>query len=263
MNEPYESWKKKESFTFRAAWLSKKNIRTQFAQELLLSQIALGKAAPDFLRLELESSKYRSEKPGWHHLFMIETFKTFDTRQLLENYVRKFAKTHEFGPGGFEIMYHNQPAPVKLNKPQRLALADKFMEAFTSHPFAEKGKSVLDFIETFKEYALELSVERSYFRRFIDGIFSAEDNPLKSLVGEVCKLECLADSADKQEKPTRLAEGVLELSANTVRVGDWEHTFADDDSVFESVAFEEVNIYSSTLETSFYFTPVKKSEEEE
>jgi hypothetical protein len=261
MTEPYPSWQKKENFSFRAAWLSKKNLRTQFAQELALTSLARGRATPHFLQMELEAVKYREKSEGWHLLFVLDMLKMFDSFQHLTNHVQKFLKTSDLGPAPLEIMFHDAKAPIKLNRPQRMEIFDKFLKALKAHPFSEKGNEMFTFIEPMKDYALELSVEWSNFRRFIDTTFAADDNPIKSLVAKVCRVEEIAFDADRKERPQKVAEGVLELSGNAVRVGTWEHTFDDNDEVFESVAYEEVNIASESLQKSIYFEAVDREDE--
>jgi hypothetical protein len=262
MPEPYKSWQRQENFTFRALWLSKTDKRLQLSKELALTALVQGKVIPSLIKMELELPKF-NKREGWHHYFILEAFKVLETFPTLVKHIRSFLKTSDLSAGPLETIFRNRATPVILTKAQRLDLTDRFVKLIENHPFKEKGREFVEFIEPFKEYALALSVERTNFRRWIDGDFNAEDNPIKSLVGEVCTVKTIAFEAPEKEKPQQVAEGVLELSGNTVRVADWEQTFNENDEIFESVAFYEVNIASDTLQTTFFIKAIHRNEDDE
>jgi hypothetical protein len=234
----------------------------QLSKELALRAMVQGKAVPPLLKMELELPKI-NKREGWYHYYISEAFKVVETFPALVTHIRFFLKTNDLGAGPLEMMFQNMKAPVTLTKPQRLDLADRFIKVIEAHPFKEKDQEYIEFVEPFKDYALALSVERSNFRGWIDGNFEAEDNPIKSLVGEVCTVKTIAFEAPEKEKPMLVAEGILELSGNTVRVADWEHTFDDQDEVFESVAYFEVNIASDAVQTTFFIKAVNRNEEDQ
>ncbi len=260
--EPYTSWQKKPSYTFRAAWLSKKNIRRQFAERLSLDFLSQDKAVPELVQLELRIKNRFKRQDGWHHFFTIDAMRIFDSFLKLKQDVKTFLKQDEFEAGGLEILLHEAASPVRMSKSQRIKLLDKFFKGLYAFPFDDEENHFFEHIEPFKDYAMVLSVEYTNFRRFWDGSFQEEDNPIKSLVGLDCKVERLAFDGDDKEGPTFLAQGVLELVDNTVRISDWEQSFESNDEVFESVAYEEVNIASEALEQQFYFEVLTKYEDE-
>lgn len=259
--EPFESWKKSESFAFRASWLSQKNKRLGYAEQLALRFMAKGEELPVVLQIELDPS-VGHKREDWHRYLTIEAFVILDSYAELTAYIKTFFKRSDFGPGDWEMLFMEEEAPVRLSKSQRIGLLDKSLKALASHSF-EFSEELWQLIEPFGDYALELGAERAYFRHFVEGEFNAEDNPLQSLVGESCKVESLAFDADKDEKATLLAEGVLELSGNTVRIADWQQTFDDHDEIFESVPYLEVNIASELLQRSFFFSNLKPSEDDQ
>lgn len=261
--EPYSSWRKMPSYSFRAAWLSRSDQRRHLAEKLVLAYMARGEKVPELLQLELSDhpalKDLAARREGWHHLFAIENFRMFDSLPALRQHVKTFCKRSDFAPGPWEILFREADAPVGFSKAQRIRLLDKVLKAVEAYPFADDDEHhFYELLEPLGDYALALSVEYGSFRRFIDGSFGDEDNPVRSLAGKACRVSSLAFSADEEEAPAVVAEGVLELSGNTVRVGAWAHSFDDDDDIFESVAYEEVNIASEALAQSIYLEVLEK-----
>lgn len=264
--EPHPSWRKQPSYSFRAAWLSKKDERRHLAEKLALEYMARGEKVPELLQLALSDDpvlkEVRARREGWHHLFVVEGFAMFDSLQALKQHVKTFCKRSDFGASPWETLFAEREAPVRLSKAQRIRLLDKAVKAVDAYPFADDDEHhFLEVLEPFGEYALALSVEYANFRRYIDGSFGDEDNPVRSLLGKACRVRALAFDAKEEDAPELLAEGVLELAGNTVSVGAWAHSFDDDDEIFESVAYQEVNIASEALAQSIYLEVLDKENE--
>lgn len=261
--EPFESWKKKPSYTFGAHWLSRATLRRAFAEEVALRLAAQRETTTPLVALELERDDEDGSWPeGWHLFLNIEAFTMLDSFAALIAHVKSFLKRHDLAAGSWEMLLRDRAAPVRLSKAQRVALIDKTLKALSAHPFDKPGQEFLRIIEPFGDYALSLSIEYARFRHFMDGPFGAEDNPIHSLVGLACRVMGLPHDADEDTEPTLLAEGVLSLAGTTVRVADWEHTFDAEDEVFESVPYVEVNIAAKAPVYSFFFENLNPPQEE-
>lgn len=261
MNEPFDSWKKKSNYSFRAQWLSKAKLRQAYAERLAVTAMSRGEEPPLLVELELDQQASKHWPEGWYLYFVVDAFVMLDSLEALMTHVKSFFKRHDFSAGTWEMLFSGEDAPVRLSKSQRVKLIDKTLKIIAAHPFETPGQEFLEFFEPFGEYALAFSVEHASFRSHLDRAFKAADNPIKSLVGLECRVaEQAFDSED--DNVTLLAEGVLELSDNTVRVGDWQQSFEDGDEVFESVPYFEVNIASESLQRSFYFTRPNVSEDD-
>jgi hypothetical protein len=261
VNEPFDSWKKKPNYSFRAQWLSKAKLRLAFAERVTIAALARREAPPPLAELELEHHELKHWPEGWQLYFVIEAFMMFDSLEALTAHIKAFFKRHDFSAGLWEALLSDEAAPVRLSKSQRVRLIDKTLKTIAAHPFDAPEQEFLEIVEPFGEYALALSVEYANFRRFMDGDFKAEDNPIKSLIGLECRVTELAFDAE-DDNATLLAEGVLELSGNTVRVGDWQQSFEEEDEVFESVPYFEVNIASESLQRTVCFKRLNVSEDE-
>jgi hypothetical protein len=257
--ESHPKWEKQPGYSFRARWVSRVDERRHYAERLALERLAKGRKVPLLLHLELDDGVPTSRLEGWHHFMSVGTFRMLDSFPALLREMKTFLKRDEFAAGLFESLFRGADAPVRLSKAQRVRLLDRALAALAAYPFADDDEHHFwEWLEPFGDYALVLSVEYAVFRRFMDGSFADDDNPLRSLVGQACRVTALAFDAEDGAKPAPLAEGELSLEGSTVRVGSWEHTFAGDDQVFESVAYEEVNIASEESQTSFYFTPLSE-----
>ena len=255
------NWRRKEEFVFRAAWRSKRNERRSLAERVALESLSQGKAVPFIAQLELEDSPFKNRHEGWHHYFILQTMTFFKSFGGMLDGVKSFLKRNDLDAGSFEMMFRDAPAPVRLSKSQRVALIDRFVNGVKQYPFKDKaGEEVFSIFQTYGDYALDVSVEYVVLRPSFDTVFGAEDNPVKSLVGKQCTVRSRAAQEDeeKEEPVLELGEGTLELDGYTVRVGEWQHTFEEDDEIFESVAFEEVNIYSEALKMSIFLEAVDK-----
>ena len=263
------NWRRKEEFVFRAAWRSKRNERRSLAERLALESLSQGKAVPFVAQLELEDKPFKNRHERWHHYFILQTMTFFKSFGEMLAGVKSFLKRDALDAGSWEMMFSDAPAPVRLSKSQRVALIDKFVKGVKEYPFEDKaGKEVFNVFQPYGDHALDLSIEYVELRPSFDTTFGAEDNPVKSLVGKKCTVQGRASAEENGEKDTdedeaeqpvlELGEGVLMLDGYTVRVGEWQHTFAEDDEVFESVAFEEVNVYSEALKLSIFLEAVDK-----
>lgn len=254
------SWRRKQEYVFRAAWRSKRDERRTLAERVALENLSQGKAVPFVAQLELDNVRFENRHEGWHHYFILQSFTFFKSFGEMLNGVKSFLKRDDLDAGSWEMMFRDAPAPVRLSKSQRVALIDKFVKGVKQYPFEDKaGKEVFSVFQPYGDYALDLSIEYIVLRPSFDTTFQADDNPVKSLVGKKCTVRGRA--AQKNEDEDEEAP-LLELDGYTVRVGEWRHTFGKDDEVFESVAFEEVNIYSEVLKMSIFLESKDKDGED-
>ncbi len=271
------NWRRKEEFVFRAAWRSKRDERRSLAERVALESLAQGKAVPFIAQLELQDTPFKNRHEGWHHYFILQTMTFFKSFGEMLAGVKSFLKRDALDAGSWEMMFRDAPAPVRLSKAQRVALIDRFVKGVKEYPFEDEvGREVFSVFQPYGDYALDLSVEYVVLRPAFDSTFGAEDNPIKSLVGKKCTVRGRASAEESEDEDTdkntdeaeeepllELGEGVLTLDGYTVQVGEWQHTFEENDEVFESVAFEEVNVYSEALKMSIFLEPVDKDDPDE
>ncbi|RIH88446.1 hypothetical protein Mrose_00855 [Calidithermus roseus] len=148
-------------------------------------------------------------------------------------------------------------AGLHFSKSQRKALIQEVHQRF-GQPVLEKGSYHHAWF--YGDWALKVSIEHVPFREIFDTTFAALNNPLRSLQGRRARVERLLDSAGKDEAEL-VAEGVLGIEGNTVRVGNWSQAFEDKDYV-EGVAyptydaehvFDGIMLYSEAAGATFYF----------
>ena len=248
-----ESWRRRDYYFVNAAWLSKDGARQREIERINAELIASVRLTS---HLELGDAPFK-QRSNWYMLFQIESdayvqFRGFET---MTREVESFLKSSTLDAGRGESLYGEAKAPVQFGEPQRTALAETFKKKVGQHDFA--AEAMFELLVPYGDYALWLGIERHLLRDEFNSEMDAQDNPLRSLEGLNCDVFLWTFEAQRNGGDLDyLGEGVLERDGYSVRVGEWQHTFAETDAVINSTPFKEVNVRSNALRTDvrYYYT---------
>jgi len=105
-------------------------------------------------------------------------------------------------------------------------------------------------------YLLVASIDYTPFRSEFSTCFGQPNNPIRSLVGQVCTLSAidleLLDEDGEEQDWEEIAVGPVSLEGNRLTVGFWSHTFDENTEVI-GVAYEEASF--EDREKRYYLSP--------
>lgn len=106
------------------------------------------------------------------------------------------------------------------------------------------------------DYLLVASIDYTPFRPEFSARFGQPNNPIRSLVGQVCTLHAidleLLDEDGEEQDWEEIAVGTVSLEGNRLTVGFWSHTFDENTEVI-GVAYEEASF--EDREKRYYLSP--------
>lgn len=234
MTQLPKTWREVDHYILSVDWLSRSNRRKQAAQLRALEQVAVGRELDPFTQLELNVERV-NKIVGWHHHMTVITFSDFHSVAALMSAVGKRLKRNNLGPGGFEVLFAYEDAPLKLSAAQKREVENGLRETLTSHDFVAEPDEVFRHFVDLGQYGLEFRVEYLKYREEVETQFEAEDNLLHSLTRLECTLSTLEPDAEAWQE---VATGTFGIDGRALSLADWSYEVKGNPEI-AGVAFEE------------------------